>query len=146
MTPPRLRRAIQPEARINDPEQLGIELFGPVLSAFMVWLMRHPAARHLDRLYSASRGGWALEGLHIALRGASCAPSGIPRLPPAAYLPGSRCAVLAAQKVGEEGGYAPGAFAQGTAEIRQALFVEDAFCGNGEIDGRAYPALGGSLP
>ncbi len=83
----------RPEVPIETPEQFGAEMFGPVLFAFMVWLMRHPAMRHLDRLYFASREGWALEGLYNALRG----PSGIARLPPAVYLHCSRRAVLAAQ-------------------------------------------------
>lgn len=82
-----------PEVDIGTPEQFGAETFGPVLFAFMVWLMRHPAVRHLDRLYFASREGWALEGLYNAMR----APSGIERLPPAVYLHCSRRAVLAAQ-------------------------------------------------
>ena len=83
----------RPEGTIDTPERFGAEMFGPVLFAFMVWLMRHPAMRHLDRLYFASREGWALEGLYNAMLG----PSGVARLPPAVYLHCSRRAVLAAQ-------------------------------------------------
>ena len=92
--PPVLRRApVPPVSRVDTPEQFGAEVFGPVLFAFMVWLMRHPAMQHLDRLYFASREGWALERLYNALREAS----GIAGLPPAVYLHCSRRAVLAAQ-------------------------------------------------
>ena len=89
----RLPRAPAPPPGIDTPEQFGAEMFGPVLFAFMAWLMRHPAVRHLDRLYFASREGWALERLYNAMREAG----GIARLPPAAYLHCSRRAVLAAQ-------------------------------------------------
>lgn len=82
-----------PAGNVDTPERFGAELFGPVLFAFMAWLMRHPALRHLDRLYFASREGWVLERLYHAMR----APSGIGQLPPSRYLHCSRRALLAAQ-------------------------------------------------
>ena len=78
---------------VQTPEQLGLEVFGPALFAFMVWLLRHPATGRLDRLYFASREGWALHGLYEAMR----EHSGIEGLPGATYLHGSRRALLAAQ-------------------------------------------------
>ncbi len=97
MRRPRLRPVVLPASiptpGIDTPEQFGAGMFGPVLFAFMAWLMRHPAVSLLDRLYFASREGWALERLYNALREAS----GIARLPPGAYLHCSRRAVLAAR-------------------------------------------------
>ena len=89
----RPQRRLPPEVHISTPEQFGADLFGPVLFAFIAWLLRHPAIRHLDRLYFASREGWALVRLYEALRG----PGSMRQLPPAAYLHCSRRAVLAAQ-------------------------------------------------
>jgi hypothetical protein len=93
---------------VETPEQFGELVFGPVLFAFMAWLMRHPAISRLDRLYFASREGWALEALYRAMRDqagrdqagrdhAGRNQAGHAGLPPASYLPCSRRAVLAAQ-------------------------------------------------
>jgi hypothetical protein len=82
-----------PALHVATPEQLGRDVFGPVLFAFMAWLMRHPAVSRLDRLYFSSREGWALEALYSAMR----ENAGFQGLPPATYLHCSRRAVLAAQ-------------------------------------------------
>ena len=77
----------------DRPERFAAGVFGPVLFAFMVWLMRHPAMCRLDRLYFASREGWLLETIYNAMR----EQAGISGLPRGTYLHGSRRALLAAQ-------------------------------------------------
>jgi hypothetical protein len=82
-----------PRLHVETPEQFGALVFGPVLFAFMAWLMRHPAISRLDRLYFASREGWVLQALYSTLR-EQAGSAGLPR---AIYLHCSRRAVLAAQ-------------------------------------------------
>ncbi|WP_428392371.1 hypothetical protein [Lichenicoccus sp.] len=90
--PPRAIAA-PPALHIASPEALGERVFGPAVFAFLAWLIRHPATARLDRLYFASREGWALERLYGAMR-ARLADNALPR---GLYLPCSRRVMLAAQ-------------------------------------------------
>ena len=96
---PRTRLPSKGILHIETAEQVGTLVFGPVLFAFMAWLMRHPAVPYLDRLYFASREGWMMERLYTAMREQAGLhdKTGITALPPATYLPCSRRAALGAQ-------------------------------------------------
>ena len=77
---------------LSEPEDAGAVLFGPLLFAFVAWLIQHPATPHVERLFFVSREGWFLKRLYDAVRGAS----GRDDLPPSRYFHASRRAVLAA--------------------------------------------------
>lgn len=85
---------------IEDPEEFGFIVFGPVLAAFFAWMLTCFAKAQPRRLYFAAREGWFLIRYYEFLRDAL----DLRTLPPAAYLLISRRAVaMAAQEV------APGA-------------------------------------
>jgi hypothetical protein len=80
--------------RVSSAEELGYCVFGPLLSAFAIWLARQAQSAGLQQLCFLAREGWALQPLYELIR-ETCPERS---LPPSRYLYASRRSVLMAQQ------------------------------------------------
>jgi 2-polyprenyl-3-methyl-5-hydroxy-6-metoxy-1,4-benzoquinol methylase/FMN phosphatase YigB (HAD superfamily) len=53
---------------LATPEDVGYTTFGPLVFAFIRWLIRHPALRNTRKLYFLSREGFVLQQVYDAVR------------------------------------------------------------------------------
>jgi FMN phosphatase YigB (HAD superfamily) len=83
-----------PRLVLRDAEEIGFCVLGPIVFAFLCWLVGHPALKSVSSLHFLSREGFLLHRIYQLL----CDQYPALALPPGSYLYASRRAALSASQ------------------------------------------------